>query len=58
MSETKYGTFDDLMKITEENLQSVAIHPKKTIFDLDPNVCEVVRRGDVKACFNRTKKWR
>jgi hypothetical protein len=58
MAETKYETFDVLMKITEENLQPVAIHSEKTIFDLDPNACEVVRRGDAKACFNRTKKWR
>jgi predicted enzyme related to lactoylglutathione lyase len=51
MAETKYGTFEDLMKITEEHLQPIAIRLREIILNLDPEACEVVRLGDRASTF-------
>ena len=51
MSEEKYGTFEDLLKITGESLHLIAIRLREIILELDPNVCEVVRLGERAATF-------
>ncbi|MFK7785303.1 MAG: DUF1801 domain-containing protein [Crocinitomicaceae bacterium] len=51
MSKTKFGTFDDLLAITAEELQPIIIRLRDIIFEVDPNTCEVVRLGDRAATF-------
>lgn len=49
MAKAKYGTFEYLMKITEEHLKPIAIRLREIILDLD--ACEVVRLGDRASTF-------
>lgn len=51
MSESKFGTFEDLLKITEKELHPIAIRLREIIFELDPNVYEVVRLGYKSSTF-------
>ena len=51
MRNTKFGTFDDLLQITEEAVRPVAIALRETVFKVDQNACEVVRRGDRAATY-------
>lgn len=51
MAETKFGTFDDLLNITPENLRPIVAELKKVILEIDPNACEVVRLGDRAATY-------
>lgn len=51
MSNTKFGTFEDLVEITPEHLRAIPIRLKETILKIDPNTCEVVRLGDRAATF-------
>ena len=51
MDKTKYGTFEDLIKITEEHLQPIAMRLREVILDLNPDACEVVRLGDRASTF-------
>ena len=51
MTQTKYGTFDDLMVITEEHLRPIAIRLREIILDIDPDAYEVVRLGDKASTF-------
>lgn len=51
MAETRFGTFDDLLQLTEKELQAIVIRLKETILDIDPNAIEVVRLGDRAATY-------
>ena len=51
MADTKFGTFEDLLGITEKNLHPIVIRLKEIILNLDPDACEVVRLGDRAATF-------
>lgn len=51
MRNTKFGTFDDLLQITEEAVRPVAIALRETVFKVDQNACEVVRLGDRAATY-------
>ena len=51
MSKTKFGTFPDLLSITEENLRPILSELRKVIFTIDPDACEVVRLGDRAATY-------
>ena len=51
MDETKFGTFDGLLEITEERLRPIASALKKMILEIDPGACEVVRLGDRAATY-------
>lgn len=51
MANTKFGTFEDLLGITEAKLQPIAIRLREIILELDSNACEVVRLGDKAATF-------
>ena len=51
MSPVDIGTFEDLLRITEEPLRAIAQALRDIIFEVDPNVCEVVRLGDRAATF-------
>ncbi|MXW81907.1 MAG: DUF1801 domain-containing protein [Rhodothermaceae bacterium] len=51
MRNTKFGTFDDLLQITEETVRPIAIALRETVFKVDQNACEVVRLGDRAATY-------
>ena len=51
MSKAKFGTFDDLLQMTEESLQPIAKALRDTVFEIDANACEVVRLGDRAATY-------
>ncbi|MEM7660464.1 MAG: DUF1801 domain-containing protein [Bacteroidota bacterium] len=51
MSETQFGTFEDLLAITDEAIRPLAIRLREIILELDPKACEVVRLGDKAATF-------
>ncbi len=51
MAETKFGTFEDLLEMTPENLRLIISELKKVILEIDPDACEVVRLGDRAATY-------
>ena len=51
MSKAQFGTFDDLLEITEESLCPVVTALREIIVEVDPNTCEVVRLGDHAATY-------
>ena len=51
MSAAKIGSFDDLLQITDERLRPVARALRKTILDLHPEACGVVRLGERSATY-------
>lgn len=51
MADNKFGTFEDLLEITEKELQPIAIRLREIILELDPDACEVVRLGDKAATY-------
>ena len=51
MSKAQFGTFDDLLEITEESLRPVVTALREVIVEVDPNTCEVVRLGDRAATY-------
>lgn len=51
MAETKFGTFAELLEITEVPLRPIVNQLRKLIIQIDPNTVEVVRLGDRAASF-------
>jgi hypothetical protein len=51
MAEAKFGTFEDLLGITEDKLKPVVLRLKEIILEVDPNTVEVVRLGDKAATY-------
>ena len=51
MSDTKLGTFDELMDITESEVRPVAKRLREIVVDVDPETVEVVRLGDRAATY-------
>ena len=51
MPKARFGTFDDLLQISEEAVRPIAIALRETVFEVDPNACEVVRLGDRAATY-------
>lgn len=51
MAETKFGSFEDLLDLTVEELRPIVIRLKEIILEIDPNACEVVRLGDRAATY-------
>ncbi|MCO6475111.1 MAG: DUF1801 domain-containing protein [Phaeodactylibacter sp.] len=51
MAETQFGSFDDLLEITAEELRPIASELKTIIQGIDPDACEVVRLGDRAATY-------
>ena len=51
MAETQFGSFDDLLALTNEKLIPIVITLKQLIEKIDPNTCEVVRLGDRAATY-------
>ena len=51
MSQAKFGSFDDLLMLTEEPLRPVAVALRKIILEVHADACEVVRLGDRAATY-------
>jgi hypothetical protein len=51
MPKPKFGTFDDLLQITEESLRPIAQALRDTVLEIDTNACEVVRLGENAASY-------
>ncbi len=51
MARTKFGTFDELLAISEEGVRPVAQALRQVICEVDPETCEVVRLGDRAATY-------
>ena len=51
MSNPTFGTFEELLAITSEELWPIAIRLREIILAMDPDACEVVRLGDRAATF-------
>ena len=51
MSKAQFGTFEDLLEITEESLRPVVTALREVIFEVDRDTCEVVRLGDRAATY-------
>ncbi len=51
MTSAKLGTFEDLLKITEEGLRPIVTALREVILEVDSDSCEVVRLGDRAATY-------
>ena len=51
MSETKFGTFDDLLAITEDSQKSTLKSLREIILSIHPEAFEVVRLGERAATY-------
>jgi len=51
MSNTKFGTFEELMDITEPAMQPIARRLREIVSGVDPDYVEVVRLGDRAATY-------
>jgi hypothetical protein len=51
MVETQYGTFEDLMAMTAEEMRPIATRLREIAFEVDPDAVEVVRLGDRAATY-------
>lgn len=51
MAETKFGTFEELLEITEESQKETLIQLRRVIISIHPDTHEVVRLGDRAATY-------
>ncbi|HSG16728.1 MAG TPA: DUF1801 domain-containing protein [Anaerolineae bacterium] len=51
MTDTKFGTFDELMDIVEPGMRPIAWLLREMVVDVDPGTVEVVRLGDRAATY-------
>lgn len=51
MSKTNYGSFEDLIELTPDQLRPIVIGLKEIVFSVHPETCEVVRLGDRAATY-------
>lgn len=51
MPQTRFGSFDDLLELTEEPLRPVTVALRKIILEVHADACEVVRLGDRAATY-------
>jgi hypothetical protein len=51
MSETRFGTFAELLAITQPEMQPIASRLRELVLDVDPDATEVVRLGDRAATY-------
>ena len=51
MSQARFGSFDDLLMLTEESLRPVAVTLRRIILEVHADACEVVRLGDRAATY-------
>ncbi|MEP2946456.1 MAG: DUF1801 domain-containing protein [Lentilitoribacter sp.] len=51
MSKTNFGSFEDLIELTPDQLRPIVIGLKEIILSVHPETCEVVRLGDRAATY-------
>jgi hypothetical protein len=51
MSETKFGTFEELLQITDHAQKDTAVRLREIILSIHPEAVEVVRLGDRAATY-------
>ena len=51
MTKAKFGTFEELLQLSEETIRPIVAALRKTVFQVDRNACEVVRLGDRAATY-------
>lgn len=51
MAKTQFGTFDELLDITPEELRPIANRLKELVLEVHPDTCEVVRLGERAATY-------
>lgn len=51
MTDTKLGTFAELLQLTEDSQRETAVRLREIILAIDPNACEVVRLGEKAATY-------
>ena len=51
MSKTNYGSFEDLIELTPDQLRPIVIGLKEIVLSIHPETCEVVRLGDRAATY-------
>jgi len=51
MTDTKFGTFDELMDIAEPGMRPIARRLREIVVEVDPDTVEVVRLGDRAATY-------
>jgi hypothetical protein len=51
VSTAKFGTFEDLLEITETSQRAIAARLREIILSIHPDACEVVRLGDRAATY-------
>lgn len=51
MSKTNFGSFEDLIELTSDQLRPIVIGLKEKILSVHPETCEVVRLGDRAATY-------
>lgn len=56
MSKTNFGTFEELLQITEETQKPTLTKLRDTILTIHPEACEVVRLGDRAATYGLGSK--
>ena len=51
MTETKFGTFEELLALAEDGLGPIMLDLRRLVLRLDPEAVEVVRLGDRAATY-------
>ncbi len=51
MTETKFGTFEELLEISEASQRETAVRLREIILSIHPDAVEVVRLGDKAATY-------
>jgi hypothetical protein len=51
MSKTKFGTFEELLQITEDSQKATVVRLREVVLSIHPDTCEVVRLGDRAATY-------
>ncbi|MYH61929.1 MAG: DUF1801 domain-containing protein [Caldilineaceae bacterium SB0675_bin_29] len=51
MTKAKFGTFEELLQLSEETIRPIVAALREAVFQVDQNACEVVRLGDRAATY-------
>ena len=51
MTDTKFGTFAELLQLTEDSQRETAVRLREVILSIDPHACEIVHLGERAATY-------
>jgi len=51
MTDTKFGTFAELLQLSKDSQRETAVRLREVILSIDPNACEVIRLGEKSATY-------